>query len=179
MRSPYISDPLTHAPFLQTDRLILRGTERSGLPEFTRFMTSSPRMKAQGETVSNEQTWFAFLTGIGHWQWHGFGFFTLSLRDGSVPLGRVGMLKHSNWPEVELAWHLFEGSEGNGYATEAAQAVRLWAYHRHGFNQLFSYIHCENHRSHAVARRLGAVTDGTRAEHEPDAEIWAHVAVES
>ena len=26
----------------------------------------------------------------------------------------------------------------------------------------------------AVAKRLGAVTDGTRAPHEPDAEVWVH-----
>ena len=174
-----MSEPLTQAPLLETDRLTLRGPERSDLSEFTRFMTSSPRMEAQGETVSNEQAWFAFLTGIGHWHWHGFGFFMLTLRGRNTPLGRVGLLKHSNWPEVELAWHLFEGAEGNGYATEAAHAVRLWAHRSHGIIHLFSYIHCDNHRSQAVARRLGAETDGTRAEHEPDAEIWAHAPVES
>jgi len=134
-------------------------------------------MEAQGETVSNEQAWFGFLTGVGHWQWHGFGFFTLALRGRSFPLGRVGLLKHSNWPEVELAWHLFEGAEGNGYATGAAQAVRLWANQSRGINQLVSYIHSENHRSQAVAKRLGAETDGTRADHEPDAEVWIHKPV--
>ena len=167
--------PLTSAPVLETERLILRGPVRSDLPELTRFMTSSPSMQAQGETVSKEQAWFGFLTGIGHWQWHGFGFFTLILRGGSIPIGRVGLLKHSNWPEVELAWHLFEGAEGKGYATEAGQAVRSWAYRAHGFNQLVSYIDCENHRSQAVARRLGAETDGARADHEPDAEVWNHL----
>ena len=156
-------EPLTSAPILETERLTLRGPQRSDLPEFTRFMTSSPRMQAQGETVSKEQAWFGFLTGIGHWHWHGFGFFTLVARDGSSPLGRVGLLEHSGWPQVELAWHLFDGAEGNGYATEAAEAVRSWAHRCHGFNQLVSYIHHENHRSQAVAKRLGAVTDGTRA----------------
>ena len=172
-----MTDFLTSAPILETERLTLRGPARSDLPEFTRFMTSSPRMEAQGETASEEQAWFGFLTGIGHWQWHGFGFFTLTQRGGNLPLGRVGLLKHSNWPKVELAWHLFEGAEGKGYATEAAQAVRLWAYRSHGFNQLVSYIDSENHRSQAVAKRLGAETDGTRADHEPDAEVWTHVPI--
>ena len=87
---------LTSAPVLETERLILR----SDLPELTRFMTSSPRMHAQGETVSKEQAWFGFLTGVGHWQWHGFGFFTLVEHGQSHPVGRVGLLKHSNWPEL-------------------------------------------------------------------------------
>lgn len=139
-------------------------------------MTSSPRLLAQGETISKEQAWFGFLAGIGHWQWHGFGFFTLVARGEALPIGRVGLLKHSNWPEVELAWHLFEGAEGKGYATEAGQAVRRWAYQTHGFNRLVSYIDCENLRSQAVAKRLGAYTDGRRAEHEPNAEVWVHLS---
>jgi RimJ/RimL family protein N-acetyltransferase len=171
-----MTEPLTSAPVLETERLILRGPLQSDLPEFTRFMTSSPRMRSQGETGSKEQAWFGFLIGIGHWRWHGFGFFTLIERGRSLPIGRVGLLKHSNWPEVELAWHLFEGAEGNGYATEAGQAVRSWAYQAHGLKQLVSYIDCENHRSQAVAKRLGAETDGARADHEPDAEVWTHVS---
>jgi len=169
-----MTEPLTSAPILETERLILRGPLQSDLPEFTRFMTKSPRMLAQGETGSKEQAWFGFLIGIGHWQWHGFGFFTVIEHGRSLPIGRVGLLKHSNWPEVELAWHLYDGAEGNGYATEAGQAVLSWAYQTHGLNQLVSYIDCENHRSQAVAKRLGAKTDGARADHEPDAEIWTH-----
>jgi RimJ/RimL family protein N-acetyltransferase len=118
------------------------------------------------------------LAGIGHWQWHGFGFFTLVLQGGNRPLGRVGLLKHSNWPEVELAWHLFEGEEGKGYATEAAHAVRIWAYQCHDFSRLVSYIDCENRQSQAVAKRLGAKTDGTRADHESDAEVWTHAPID-
>ena len=169
-----MTEPLTSAPVLETERLTLRGPEKSDLAAFTRFMTGSPRLRAQQETVSEEQAWFGFLTGIGHWHWHGFGFFMLTLRGQNPPLGRVGLLKHSNWPRVELAWHLFEGAEGNGYATEAALAVRRWAYQAHGLGHLVSYIERANHRSQGVAKRLGATTDGTRADHEPDAEIWVH-----
>lgn len=166
--------PLTTAPVLTTERLLLRGPERDDLPALTRFMTSAPSMIAQGETVSAEQAWFGFLTGIGHWHWHGFGFFTVVARQTRQPVGRVGLLKHAGWPAVELAWHLFEGAEGHGYATEAATAVKAWAAKDLGLEPLYSYIDRGNTRSQAVARRLGAVTDGTRAPHEPDAEIWVH-----
>jgi len=115
---------LTTAPTLMTERLILRGPERNDLPTFTRFMTSAPSLQAQGETVTSQQAWFGFLTGIGHWQWHGFGFFTLVERSTGQPIGRVGLIQHSDWPDIELAWHLFEGSEGKGFATEAARKSR-------------------------------------------------------
>jgi RimJ/RimL family protein N-acetyltransferase len=165
---------LTTAPTLTTDRLILRGPERDDLPALTRFMTSAPAMQAQGETVSAEQAWFGFMIGVGHWQWHGFGFFTVVLQDAGEPVGRVGLLKHSNWPDVELVWHLYEGAEGKGYATEAAMAVKKWAATNLGLDRLYSYIDHGNTRSQAVATRLGAVKDGTRAAHEPDAEVWVH-----
>ncbi len=165
---------LSTAPMLTTERLILRGPERDDLPAFTRFMTSAPSMLAQGETVTAEQAWFGFLTGIGHWHWHGFGFFVVVERLTGEPVGRVGLIKHSNWPDVELAWHLYEGAEGNGYATEAAMAVKKWACEDLGLDTVCSYIDRGNMRSQAVAKRLGAVRDGTRATHEPEAEVWVH-----
>jgi len=165
---------LTTAPTLTTQRLLLRGPERDDLAEFTRFMTSAPSMIALGETGTAEQAWLGFLMGTGHWQWHGFGFFTVVERQTGKPVGRVGLLKHSNWPDIELAWHLFEGAEGKGYATEAAIAVKRWAHEDLGLGQIYSYIDLDNTRSQAVAKRLGAVKDGTRAPHEPDAEVWVH-----
>lgn len=165
---------LAIAPVLRTERLILRGPERDDLPEFTRFMTSAPSMVDQNETASAEQAWFGFLIGVGHWHWHGFGFFTVVEKETGHPVGRVGLIRHSNWPDVELAWHLFEGAEGKGYATEAAKAVKTWAREHLGMSGLHSYIDRSNIRSQAVARRLGATTDGTQASHEPDAVVWVH-----
>lgn len=165
---------LTTAPTLITERLILRSPERDDLPEFTRFMTSAPSLMAQNETITAEQAWFGFLTGVGHWHWHGFGFFMVVEQQTGQPIGRVGLIKHSDWPEIELAWHLFEGAEGKGFATEAAKAVKKWASGDLGLDRLCSYIDRDNTRSQAVAKRLGAVTDGTQAPHEPEAEIWVH-----
>jgi RimJ/RimL family protein N-acetyltransferase len=165
---------LSTAPLLMTERLMLRGPAREDLTAYTGFMTSAPSMIAQGETVTAEQAWFGFLTGIGHWHWHGFGFFTVVEQQTGRPVGRVGLIKHSNWPDTELAWHLFEGAEGKGFATEAALAVKKWASTDLGLERLHSYIGRGNTRSQAVAKRLGATTDGTRAAHEPDAEIWVH-----
>ncbi|MBY4894429.1 GNAT family N-acetyltransferase [Rhodobacteraceae bacterium N5(2021)] len=167
-------DPLTTAPTLKTERLILRGPRRADLPAFTRFVTSAPSIIAQDEAGSPEDAWFGYMIGVGHWHWHGFGFFVLEEQATGQPMGRVGLLKHVHWPDVELAWHLFEEGEGKGYATEAARAVKTWAHDALGLDRLHSYIDVTNARSQAVARRLGATTDGTRAAHEPEAEVWVH-----
>ena len=59
-------------------------------------------------------------------------------------------------------------------ATEAAIAVKKWACEDLRLDRLYSYIDSANTRSQAVAKRLGATTDGTRAPHEPEAEVWVH-----
>jgi RimJ/RimL family protein N-acetyltransferase len=68
------------------------------------------------------------------------------------------------FPEKELGWLLYEGFEGKGYATEAARAMRDWAFGPGGLASLVSYFDPENARSMAVAQRLGAVLD-------PDAPV--------
>ncbi|EKE45681.1 acetyltransferase, gnat family [Oceaniovalibus guishaninsula JLT2003] len=166
--------PLTHAPTLTTDRLILRGPERGDLPAHVRFATTSDRMAAIGGRTTEDGAFRGFLAGIGHWHWHGYGFFTLTRRDDPAPLGRVGLLNLAGWADVELAWHLYDGAEGHGFATEAGAKVRDWARGTLGIDRLVSYIDAANARSQATARRLGAATDGARAAHDGDAEIWRH-----
>ena len=165
--------PLTSAPTLRTDRLILRGPERGDLAALTAFTTASPRMASLGGTGSPEEAWRAFLTNVGRWQVDGFGYFTLTLHDDPAPLGRVGLLSYPH-REVELAWHLFDGAEGRGYVVEAASAIRDWARADRGLSRLVSYIDPANARSQATARRLGAATDGARATHDPSCEVWVH-----
>ncbi|MEO0390848.1 MAG: GNAT family N-acetyltransferase [Pseudomonadota bacterium] len=165
---------LTNAPTLTTERLTLRGPTRADLEAFTRFVTTNPFMAEQGETGTETDAWFGFLAGIGHWHWRGYGFFILQAHDDPTPLGRVGILLHGGWDAPELAWHLYEGHTGQGYATEAATCVRQWAAQAHGLTQLVSYIHRGNLRSQAVARRLGATDTGAVPAHAPEATVWQH-----
>ena len=146
---------LSTAPTLTTERLVLRGPERDDLPEFTRFMTSAPSLKAQGETITAEQAWFGFLAGIGHWHWHGFGFFTVVELQSGHPVGRVGLIKHSNWPDAELAWHLFEGAEGKGYATESGKAALNYAFNTMKINELYATTEIGNQASHHALLKIG------------------------
>ena len=172
-----MTQPLTNAPRLTTERLVLRGPLPEDLPALSRFLTTSPQLAALDDQAEQYDAWYAMMIAIGHWQWFDYGFFTLQKPDDPAPLGRVGLLNHANWPQPELAWHLFEEAIGQGFATEAAAAVRTWAAKTHGLTQLVSYIDTKNAPSQAVANRLGAATDGNRAPHEPDSEIWVHPKV--
>ncbi|MBP0482374.1 GNAT family N-acetyltransferase [Sagittula salina] len=145
-----MTDPVLHTP-----RLTLRPPQASDWPVVSGFMATSERLGFIGGRQEDEFVrWRGFLATAGHWTFKGFGFFTV-LRD-ETPVGRVGVIEHPAWEEPELGWHLFDGHEGQGYATEAALAVRDWAHTALGLGPLISYIDAKNAPSLRVAERLGA-----------------------
>ena len=98
-------------------------------------------------------------------------------RATGAPAGRVGVINNDGWDEPELGWHLFEGFEGQGVAYEAALAARAYAAEHQGLDALISYVDPANHRSAALARRLGAKIerDGTVNGHA--CKVWRHPSV--
>ena len=150
---------MTPAPTLTTARLILRGPQKRDLAAFTAWLTGSERMAAVGGPGTERDAWRGFIAGIGHWQWHGYGFFTVTERETGIATGRVGIINDIEWPQPEMAWHMFDGFEGRSYAFEAACAVRDWAGRTLGLEPLVSLISPDNTRSLALATRLGAVEE--------------------
>jgi RimJ/RimL family protein N-acetyltransferase len=145
-------------PTLNTERLCLRAPRESDFAAMLAF-NDSPRARFLGGGSDRQTVWRALLANIGHWALRGYGFWSVDTKAG-VFIGRVGVISHDGWPEPELAWHLFEGSEGKSYAHEAALASRDWATGQ-GMGPLVSMIDPENTRSIALATRLGAVLERT------------------
>lgn len=166
---------MTPAPTLTTARLVLRGPEKRDLAAFTAFVTRSDRMDQLGGVESESDAWKGFIAGIGHWHWHGYGYFTVTERATGVAAGRVGVLHHIDWPQPELAWHMFDGFEGRSYAFEAACAVREWAGRTLGLERLISLIAPNNTRSLALAARLGAVEERRVMLHGETLIVFRHL----
>ncbi|MEO1637898.1 MAG: GNAT family N-acetyltransferase [Pseudomonadota bacterium] len=167
---------MTPAPTLTTARLVLRGPQKRDLAAFTHWVTTSDRMDAVGGPGTERDAWRGFIAGIGHWQWHGYGFFTVTERKTGVAAGRVGVINHIEWPQPELAWHMFDGFEGRSYAFEAACAVREWAGRVLGLEPLVSLIAPSNTRSLALATRLGAVEERRDVVDGEHVIIFRHLA---
>ena len=94
---------------------------------------------------------------------------------GWTPSNRANAGRHA---QPELGWALVRAHWGQGYATEAAAAIRAWAYESHTIDGLVSLITPGNVRSQRVAQRLGA-TPGetvTPADSGRTAVVWHHPA---
>ncbi len=160
-------------PTLTTDRLTLRPPRESDLETLVAF-GQSERTAFIGGKRERFEAWRGFLAVIGHWALRGYGYWSVDTRDGDF-VGRVGVSLHDGWPEPELGWHLFDGFEGQGYATEAARAVRAHAYNVWGMGPVISFIAFENPRSIAVAERLGAKFESNGKDDGPHPYgIWRH-----
>ena len=78
--------------------------------------------------------------------------------------------------QPELGWALMRAQWGRGYATEAAAAIRDWAYESRYIDLLVSLIAPTNVRSQRVAERLGATPTATvtPSDSKRKAVIWRH-----
>ncbi len=148
--------PLTNAPTLQSDRLILRGPELRDFEPLAAFFADEERAWGFGGAETRADAWRWFASNIGHWHIHGYGYFTIEMRAGGQPAGLSGIWNPEGWPEPELGWLVFAEWEGRGVAHEAAMRARAWAYEELGFKTLTSNILPGNTRSVALAERLGA-----------------------
>jgi RimJ/RimL family protein N-acetyltransferase len=128
--------------------------------------------------------------GVRSWRTDGLGPFILetAATDRQV-VGQAGLMifntrgwTPSTWADAgnhaqpELGWALIRAHWGRGYATEAAAAIRDWAYEFRALDRLVSLISPDNIRSQRVAERLGAIAGEavTPADSRRQAVVWTH-----
>lgn len=146
------------APTLTTDRLTLRAQMPQDFDAYADFY-GSERSWGMGGPIDRPAAWRLFAAELGHWQMRGYGFWMVDVTETGETVGQVGFWHPEGWTEVEIGWAMFEGSEGKGYAFEAAQNLRSYAYDVLGWGPLTSVIAPGNTRSESLAQRLGATPE--------------------
>jgi RimJ/RimL family protein N-acetyltransferase len=109
-----------------------------------------------GTPLTEGQTWRVLAGAVGHWEWRGYGPYTLVERAGGVVVGISGLWYPGDWPEPEIKWALVPPARGRGLASEAARAVRAMAREHLPGLSLISLISVGNEASVRVALAVGA-----------------------
>ena len=165
-------------PTLETERLILRAPSEDDHSREVLFY-GSDHAKFVGGQRSAMGAWDAIVGRLGHWVMRGYGFWHLVDREPGQYVGRCGFINPFGWPEREIGWSLMPDALGDGYATEAAIAVRNYAYNTLGWTTAISLIDPASTPSKGVAERLGASCETTFEHIEfGTMHIWRHPSAE-
>jgi RimJ/RimL family protein N-acetyltransferase len=148
---------------IETERLILRLPRIEDAPGLLEAFADPEAMRFIGDGSTTDLVGSEQAVGrwLERWDAWGMAMFVLERKDDSRVLGRAGFLRWDpeTWEiggtETELGWGLAGEHWGRGYATEAARALRDWAFDERGLTRLVSLIQHENLRSVRVAEKLG------------------------
>jgi RimJ/RimL family protein N-acetyltransferase len=168
-----VTDLARAIPTLVTARLTLRAPTAVDFPAY-RDMVGSPRAKYMGGPYDGWAAWGMFCHEIACWEMFGHGGLMIDRTKDGVCVGVVEINDGPLFPEKELGWMLYEGFEGQGYATEAAARLRDWAFVELGLPTLVSYFDPNNARSIAVAGRLGGRRDDEAARQDPEDLVFRY-----
>lgn len=146
---------MTLAPTLETERLILREYRLSDFDAYAE-MFATERAKYIGGPKKRRDAWFDFASEAGLWSLRGYGTWAIETRDTGTLAGWAGIYHPDHNTQPELGWMLLEDFEGQGYAREAAAAIRSYASETFNLSGLASFIAIENTRSIRLAEALGA-----------------------
>ena len=156
---------------LFADPVVMHGLNREPVPEL-----NETRAMIEG--------------GMDGWRTDGLGPFILETAIDRRMVGQAGLMifdtrdwTPSTWTSAgshaqpELGWALIRAHWGFGYATEAAAAIRDWAYESRSIDLLVSLISPDNVRSQRVAERLGATPTETvtPAHTKQKTVVWRHM----
>jgi RimJ/RimL family protein N-acetyltransferase len=148
---------------VETERLLLRKPRAEDAPGLLEAFADPEAMRyiGDGSTTDLAGAEQAVERWLERWQSWGIGMFVAVRKEDGRVLGRVGFLRWNpeTWEvdgsETEIGWGLAREHWGNGYAPEAALALRDWAFEERGLTRLISLIQHGNAASVRVAEKLG------------------------
>ena len=148
---------------IETERLVLRKPRPEDAPDLAVAYADPEvvRFMGDGSTATLTEVEEGIAEWLDRWESWGMSLCSLERREDGRVVGRAGFLRWDpeTWQvggdETELGWLLAREHWGQGYATEAALALRDWAVAERGLTRLISLIRPGNDRSVRVAERLG------------------------
>jgi len=149
---------LAQLPRLETVRLVVRPAQLGDYPVWDEIVMG-PAGAFVGGPFDARGAYLDFSQCVVSWFLRGFGLWAVEDRETGDVLGFVAHGHEYGHAEAELGYLLIERAHGKGIATEAASAVRDYAFDVLKQPTLVLYFDPRNGASRAVAVKLGAAQD--------------------
>lgn len=145
---------------LETTRLLLREMTRQDAPAMLAVWGDAEAMRWYPRALTREEVDVWIERQIERYR-SGTGLLAMALKETGEVIGDCGPVWHEpdGPPEIEIGYHVRRDCWNRGYATEAALAVRGYAFATLGCDHVISLIRPENLPSRRVAEKNGFTLD--------------------
>lgn len=152
---------------LETPRLYLREMTQQDFVPLCRMLQDKEVMYAYEHAFDDNEAQEWLDKQICRYEKYGFGLWAVILKETDEMIGQCGLtMQDCNGKEVIEVGYLFQKAFWHcGYAIEAAQACKEYAFERLNADEVFSIIRDNNIASQNVAKRNGMTCKGSFTKH--------------
>lgn len=142
---------------IETKRLILRELTNDDFDSLFEILSDSETMKHYPAPYDKNGVDRWINWSIENYKTFGFGLWAVVLKDNNQMIGDCGLTMQIINKKIrpEIGYHINKKYHNQGYATEAAKAVKDYIFNNTTFNTLYTYTNAENIASYSVAIKNG------------------------
>lgn len=152
---------------IETERLLLRHWREEDLVPYAQLNACARVCEFLPSILTEEQSNTSAQNIMRHFETHGFGLYAVEVKHGAGFIGYVGFnipsFEAHFTPCVEIGWRLVHESWGNGYATEAALAIKEYGFSVLDLREIVSFTVPQNIRSRRVMEKIGMTHDAAES----------------
>ena len=142
---------------IETKRLMLREYIWDDFDALFEILSDAETMQHYPKPYDEKMTHRWIEWSIGNYKEHGFGLWAIILKETGKFIGDCGLTIQNIDGELlpEIGYHINKKYWRKGFGSEAARAVRDWAFENTEYNCLYSYMKETNVASYSTAASVG------------------------
>ena len=131
---------------IETERLLLREMKEDDFQALYKVLADREIMLYYSYTFDENRVRNWIQRNIDRYRIFGFGLWAVCLKETGEIIGDCGLTMQliNGQIKPEIGYHIKADKQRNGYAKEAAIAVRDWAFNNTPFNVIYSYMKYTN-----------------------------------
>lgn len=142
---------------IETERLYLREMTENDFEALHKVLADSDTMQHYPYTFDENRVRNWIARNTERYRIFGFGLWAVCLKGTDEVIGDCGLTMQLIGGEIkpEIGYHIRADKQRNGFAKEAAIAVRDWTFNNTPFNVIYSYMKHTNEPSAKTAVAYG------------------------
>ena len=142
---------------IETERLLLREMTYDDFHALYQVLADSDIMQHYPYTFDEKRVRNWIERNIDRYRILGFGLWAVCLKETGEMIGDCGLTMQliNGQIKPEIGYHIRADKQKNGFAKEAAIAVRDWTFNNTSFNVIYSYMKHTNEPSYKTAISYG------------------------